>query len=294
MKKQLVFVHGRSQEFKDAAALKSEWVDTLRKTLDLGGRRLPIDDMDVRFPYYGQALYDLVGGADVSTAAKVILKGAWTDNGERDFIAAVAEETRQALGIDDAEVLKTLDGDVIEQGVQDWKWVEAVLRTIDSRVGGASEASVSLATKDVYEYLRKPGIRDAIEMGVLEAIEPGVPTVVVGHSLGSVVAYNLLRREGASRGWIVPLFITIGSPLAVKMIKKAIRPIGFPACVDQWFNARDPRDVVALYPLDTANFGLAGAIENKNDVDNWTPNRHSIAGYLSDPVVAGRIHDALV
>jgi hypothetical protein len=55
--------------------------------------------------------------------------------------------------------------------------------------------------------------------------------------------------------------------------------------------------VVALYPLDPKNFPIdpaVPAIENKRDVDNDTDNRHGISGYLGDPVVARRIHDALI
>ena len=292
MKRQLVFVHGRSQEFKDGAALKGEWVGTLVKTLKDLELELPIPEPDVRFPYYGQALYDLVDGTE-GKVAEVIVQGEWTDTGERDFLAKVIEEYRDALKITDDEVRAEAGGAVIEQGLQDWAVVRALLRVIDSKVGGASGASIAVVTKDVYQYLRNPGIRDTIEAGVIKAFEPGVPTVVVGHSLGSVVAYNVLKREGKARGWKVPLFITIGSPLGVTMIRKSLRPIAHPECAEKWFNARDPRDVVALYPLDAGHFGVTPAVENKNDVVNWTPNRHSIAGYLNDPVVARRIHDAL-
>ncbi len=56
----------------------------------------------------------------------------------------------------------------------------------------------------------------------------------------------------------------------------------------------DERDIVALYPLDGRNFSIQPPIENKTDADNFTDNRHSIPGYLSDPEVARRLHDALV
>jgi hypothetical protein len=118
--------------------------------------------------------------------------------------------------------------------------------------------------------------------------------VVVGHSLGSVVSYALLRREGQAQGWDVPLYVTVGAPLGVTAIKRRLRPLSHPSCVGQWFNARDSRDVVALYPLDETNFPIDPRIENKNDVANHTSNRHSIAGYLDDKDVARRIHDALV
>ena len=55
----------------------------------------------------------------------------------------------------------------------------------------------------------------------------------------------------------------------------------------------EERDIVSLYALDETHFPVDPAIENKTDVDNFTENRHGIAGYLSDKVVAKRIYDAL-
>ena len=124
-------------------------------------------------------------------------------------------------------------------------------------------------------------------------MEPGVPTVVVSHSLGTVVAYNLLKREGKQNGWVTPLFVTLGSPLAVKAIRKAVAPNRHPEGVGTWFNALDERDVVALYPLNDAFFPTDPAVENKTDVDNPTENRHGIEGYLADPVVAAKIYEGV-
>lgn len=135
-------------------------------------------------------------------------------------------------------------------------------------------------------------MRDRIESGVLAAMEPGVPSVVVSHSLGTVVAYNLLRREGANRGWEVPLFVTLGSPLGIVEIKRRLAPIGHPACAARWKNVMDERDVVALYPLSDRHFPVDPDIETKT-VRNHTRNRHAIAGYLEDPAVAAWIHAAL-
>jgi surfactin synthase thioesterase subunit len=52
-------------------------------------------------------------------------------------------------------------------------------------------------------------------------MQPDMPTVVVGHSLGAVVSYCLLRRDGDANRWAVPLYVTLGAPLAVTAIKKA-------------------------------------------------------------------------
>ena len=152
---------------------------------------------------------------------------------------------------------------------------------------------MALFTNDVYQYLHNPGIGRVLDDGVRSAFARGVETVVVSHSLGTVVAYNVLKKAGAERGLKVPLFVTLGSPLGVKVVKRAVRPIGYPGCASHWFNAMDERDVVALFALDDKHFDIDPDIENKTDVDNPTSNRHGISGYLGDPEVARRIHEAL-
>ena len=128
---------------------------------------------------------------------------------------------------------------------------------------------------------------------------PGVETVIVAHSSGNGGRLQPLRREGLQRDWKVPLFVTVGSPLAVTAIRaklKGFAPTRIPECAGAWLNAMDPRDVVALYPLDPQNFPIdpaAPEIENKTDVSNKTENRHGISGYLDNEVVAARIHGAL-
>jgi hypothetical protein len=292
--KQLVFVHGRAQENKDAAALKAEWVDAWRSGLGKSGLSMPISDTDIRFPYYGQTLYDLAQGKTAGEAAAVIVKGDDADREQQAFVREGILEVQRKQGITDADLAQAAGVDVVQKGPLNWEWLQGVLKVIDQRVPLASGASIALATNDVYQYLDNIGIRDEIESGVRQALMPDVPTVVVAHSLGTVVAYNLLRREGAAQRWKVPLFVTIGSPLAVTAMRKKLAPNRHPACVGRWLNVLDERDVVALYPLDADHFPLDPQITNKRDVDNPTANRHGISGYLSDQEVAKALFDAVV
>jgi hypothetical protein len=126
---------------------------------------------------------------------------------------------------------------------------------------------------------------------VPEGAAAGSPTVVVAPSLGPSWP-TIFCEEGQAQGWNVPLLVTVGSPLAIMVIKRALAPMKHPGCIGHWFNAMDECDVVALYPLDSRHFPIHPDIENKTDVENHTENRHGIAGYLDDVVVARRIYDA--
>ncbi|GLY43043.1 hypothetical protein Amsp01_090660 [Amycolatopsis sp. NBRC 101858] len=291
---QLVFVHGRAQQDKDADDLKQEWIAALRRGLAKTGLRLPLPDDHIRFPFYGDTLRDLA--TDRADVADVVVRGNGVGAEEATFVRMVLQEVRKQAGISDHQILTeadVADRVAVERGPQNWPWVLAVLRALDKYVPGTSAPSIATFTHDVYRYLRNIGIRDRIESGVRAAFTPAEPMVVVGHSLGSIVSYNLLRRDGAREGWTVPSFVTVGSPLAVTAIKRQLSPVQHPECVGRWFNAFDPRDVVALHPLDAAYFPTTPVVENKTDVDNPTENRHGISGYLEDADVARRIHAGL-
>jgi hypothetical protein len=300
MTRQLVLVHGRAQEKKDAKALKAQWLDSLDKGLKKSGLTLPIAEGDVRFPYYGDTLYQISSGTPIEGAAEIVVRGPAADRAREEFLRAVLLDVKEQTGISDQQLDAELSAQVVERGPLNWEWMQGILRAIDRKVPGGSSRSIALATYDVYAYLTNPAIRKKIDDGVLKAVTPGRETVMVAHSLGTVVSYNLLRQQGPQLGWTIPTFITVGSPLGVTKIRetmKSFSTIRCPECVGSWFNAMDERDVVALYPLEPKHFPLnpdKPAITNKRDVKNHTANRHGIEGYLEDAEVARRIHDALV
>ena len=301
MTRQLVLVHGRSQHGKDARALKAEWLDALEEGLAKSGLKLPIEESDVRFPFFGQTIYDLVGGAPPDVAARVVVRGDDDPGGdEQRFLREVVEEIRREQGITDDQLAEIGGQEVIDKGPLNWEWLQTIMTAIDRHVPFGSGTAIALSTNDVHHYLTNTVIRETIEEGVRAALSPGRSTVVVGHSLGSVVAYRMLRGEGRLRGWDVPLLVTVGSPLGVTAIRKALSreaTLRVPECVGRWHNAMDERDVVSLYPLTPAHFPISPAhpaIDNRTDVRNRTTNRHGIAGYLDDQRVARLVHDALL
>jgi hypothetical protein len=306
--RELVFVHGRSQEHKDSVALKKEWLDTLNEGLKKSGLKLPIPEERVRFPYYGDTLFQLVSGVPDGQVAQVVVRGpaGEVDPDMQRFVAEVLEEVADRHGVTDDQKLEAAQAAaiargepaVLQRGVLNWGWVQGLLSAIDQHVPGGSGTSIALFTRDVYLYITNQRVRKRINDGVRQAMTADAECVVVGHSLGTVVSYWMLCEEGEARGWKVPLYVTVGSPLAVTKIKQTLRQVlgatKHPACASKWFNAMDPDDVVALYPLDDRHFPVDPAIENKTDVDNQTDNQHGIKGYLNDREVAKRIYDALV
>jgi hypothetical protein len=301
--RQLVFIHGRAQQHKDPDGLKLEWIQAWESGLAKSGLEIPIPASSIRFPYFGETLDQLVHGVDEAEAAQVIVRGGalgdqQISDEQRRFMLEYAMELKKKLkakhGINDDTIRSLVSPDIQERGILNWPWVQGILSALDRDVPMASDISVALFTNDVFQYLTNTAYSSIIDKGVQQAMPSDSESVVVSHSLGTVVAYRILHDQGSGAGWRVPLFVTLGSPLGVEVIRKHLAPIGFPACAKHWFNAMDDRDVVALWPLDKNSFNVNPAIENKTDVDNPSENRHNISGYLGDKEVARRIHDALV
>lgn len=299
MAKKLILIHGRSQAGKDASALKQEWLDALDVGLGAIGETLPIGVDDVRFPYYGDTLEALTDDPEADDVPEIIVRGDGrsADSTTQRMALALIQETLQQQGIDDDAIRTAADDDVIERGPLSWQWIHKGLRLLDD-LPGVSGATMALATNDVASYITMPGVRKRINDGVGEAFDALAAddeVVVVSHSLGTVVAYDMVALNKAHQDRPLPAFITIGSPLGMTAIRNAFNPRPWPPGAQRWLNAFDRRDVIALYPLDDDRFRVSPAnpIENHDGVDNTTFNHHSISGYLSDPTIAGAIVAAL-
>jgi subtilisin family serine protease len=142
---------------------------------------------------------------------------------------------------------------------------------------------------DVRDFLFDADKRGRMEDTLRRRIAAGGgPFIVVAHSQGSMIAYDVLRalkREDAD----VRLFLTIGSPLGMDEVQDVLKDIGgrlaVPECVDRWVNVAERLDPVALDPELKGEFAPNGRGVQVEDVDvrnpDWQTNPHSSTGYLS-------------
>lgn len=284
----LVMIHGRAQQEKDPRVLQAEWEYALDRGFKAAGLARP-KGLESVMPYYGDTLVDLIRELDTPLVDDAVTKGdAWEAKGMA-FQGELLQELAEDYGITKEEILAHYDGDPREKGPLNWKWVRALLQALDRTDLGS--AALDAFTRDVYVYLSYPAIRKKIDAIVSEVL-PTEPCVVLGHSLGSVVGYNVLSDAPAATR--VVSYVTVGSPLGVKAVRRLLRsPLAMPGTTSSWFNAYDPRDIVSLNALDHATFPITPDIKNKHDVDNDTDNRHGISGYLKDKDVARWLHRAV-
>ncbi len=280
----LVLIHGREQGERDEPEIRVQWLDALSVGCANAGLEPLSSSVEVRVPFYGRLLDELTATPELPTGDVVSRgRGGTPDKFEAELLTQIA--ARAGVSADDVELPQAA-----ERGVENWQWVRAVARDLSERSPWLSETLMRQLTRDVNAYMKRPAVRRQVNELVVAELGEG-PAVVVGHSLGSIVAYWTLTD--LPRTLDVPLFVTLGSPLGIPVIKKGLpRPLGMPRPAAAWFNAADPRDPVALFPeLDHDNF--PAPIENYPKVQNPHDNPHGIVGYLSDRVVARRIVEAL-
>ena len=155
--------------------------------------------------------------------------------------------------------------------------------------------------KDVRDFLYVPAERARMEASVAERLGPeGGPYIVIGHSQGSMVAFEVLRKLKKA-DCDVKLFVTIGSPLGLQEVQDELKKGGklaVPECVDRWLNVAERLDPVALDADLRDDFAKNAAGVVVEDVGglkinpDWKSNPHSGTGYLRIREVHEAVHEA--
>ena len=282
---EIVLVHGIDQQQKSADRLESEWLPSLAGGVRVAGFSAIADhiwrnagrpgSIESRMAFYGDRF--LVSGQQGDDP------GDFTSQ-EAEFAEALAEEwlkhaaaraTRErvrATGV--RELAYISQGMGAEQGVGN---------VVRSAVGSLAKISwfapfgmafgerfVKRALAQVTRYFTNETIRSAALEAVLKLVDART-RVLIGHSLGSVVAYeatHLLKQP-------LPVLITLGSPLGLQTIvyqRLRPQPPGFPPPVQRWVNVADRDDFIAAEPDLKELFGAAmpvGAVfDGAYTVDN--------------------------
>jgi subtilisin family serine protease len=151
---------------------------------------------------------------------------------------------------------------------------------------------------DVYEYFFVAERREVMLQSLRERLLPGGgPFVVIGHSQGSMIAYQVLFELAQTHPQIeIDLFLTIGSPLGLtevqdqlKRLTKQPRGLRVPANVKRWVNVADLLDPVCADKTLDDDIQSNGAVGIVDITDQWNTDSprdpHSGSGYLRMSVV---------
>jgi pimeloyl-ACP methyl ester carboxylesterase len=105
---------------------------------------------------------------------------------------------------------------------------------------------VATSLRQVTRYLTEDDIREAVQQRVAAHLDTDT-CVLIGHSLGSVVAYEAAHRLTQP----LRLLITLGSPLGLRTVvydRVIPQPPGYPSQVRRWVNIADRNDLIAAHP----------------------------------------------
>ncbi|KZB80720.1 hypothetical protein [Amycolatopsis regifaucium] len=286
----IVLVHGIAQEQKSADTLEAEWLPSLAGGVRLAGDPALADELwrdarpgAARMAFYGDLFRrdGQQGGADELTAEEWGLAGALAAEWLRNAASSAAREADRARA--QAELARLTADRGEEQGVR--AAARPVLNALVrlrpfARLGVAfAERVVVKALKQVTLYLTDETIRNRVQDRVAEHIGPETE-VIIGHSLGSVVAYEAAHLHGRP----LPLLLTLGSPLGLRTVvyeRTRPQPPSVPPGVARWVNLADRDDLVAARPDLTPLFpGADGVLDSGYIVDNGA-KPHEAAFYLA-------------
>lgn len=175
------------------------------------------------------------------------------------------------------------------------------------------EAIIKKAAMEVYyylfgrEYTRADGkkfatrkaLRDLLLADLNAARAQAQRLVLVSHSMGTIVAYDVLRNCAECPA--VDTLITLGSPLGIQEVQDEVRSrtvnqIDFPAeKLGRWVNVYDPLDpVCGLDPVLGKDYRAVGgkAVEDIKE-SNWGSWRHTITHYLAGEKLRSKLRESL-
>jgi hypothetical protein len=146
---------------------------------------------------------------------------------------------------------------------------------------------------DVIDYLYGP-FKAAMQAPVIAAIKATPrPKVVVAHSLGTIITYDVLA-DPSMTGLNNVTLITIGCPLGIGNVQNRLRngagrPNPIPNGMVGWSNFADRWDPVALDQTMRDEFEPPKNMPRDEGVNNAAPDNHELFGYLSVALVRDAI-----
>jgi hypothetical protein len=151
-------------------------------------------------------------------------------------------------------------------------------------------------------------IRKLLKQTLRPLIEKNEPILLIGHSLGSVIAYDTLWELSYQEGLHGKVdFLTIGSPLGMHYVRRRLMGMkengkkSYPKLIRHWINLSSEGDVIALERNFHDSFkemikqGLVKSIEDhSHGIYNYFRsdeglNCHRSYGYLVNPAVGSII-----
>lgn len=307
---EIILVHGIDQQQKSADSLEKDWLPALAGGVRTAGfpgiadriwrARADSSAIETRMAFYGNLFLRPGQQGDdpgefsreeeafaEKLAVEWLERAATRASSQREKETAASELAylRHEIGKEEAGV-----GNIVRKAIKSVARVRWF-----APVGMAfAERFVNRALAQVTWYLTDENIRTSALRSVLDLVGPET-RVVIGHSLGSVIAYEAVHQIGHS----ISLLVTIGSPLGLESIiypKLRPQPPTYPQRLQRWVNVADRDDLVAAEPDLTNMFSTRipkeAVFEGEHTVDNGA-KPHQADFYLTKAEVGKPVGETL-
>ncbi|MGH3164574.1 MAG: hypothetical protein ACRDN0_01610 [Trebonia sp.] len=286
----IVGVHGIAQQFKGGYQLETAWYDAIRDGLVAAGQQPRADALasaDVRVAFFGN-LFRPRGA--MAAQDPPYLPTDVEPGPEREILTQLYQA---ALAQDPS--LRPPEGAMGKGTVAVQVMLERLLRSKTFAKVGRRAFIGNL--KQVTKFLTDPTVKELVLQRVHEQADQQT-RVLIGHSLGSIVAYEYLCRYQPPS---VELLVTLGSPLGIpNLVFEKLTPApvdgqgAWPGLTARWVNVADANDVVAMRKKLAGLFaGLprGGAVDDRS-VDNGE-EPHAVDRYLNARQTGSALGDIL-
>ena len=290
-------------------------ISARRSLTDNGGLDLGADGVTSSMVYWADVMYaaplaeaDQESAGDEAVAEskspEVDLGVADMDAGEVAWTAGLAAKLSvplalEAVGTAVVEAAPSPIRETLERIPLPWPLKERLMKKL---------------LRDVHHYLfnvdysPRPGatfkVQDEIRARMIRALKEGAkqrgPHIVVSHSMGTVIAYDCLKRVADAPA--VDALMTIGSPLGLDEVQDKLRPEwsrdnGFPfeKVGGRWVNIYDRLDPVAGFDPKFANDYRRGSNSLVEDINeqNHGSWRHDLTKYFHGTQLRTKLRELL-
>ena len=295
----VIFIHGMNQQQQTAASLQQNWLDILEQGLIQAHQQaiFPYLKKHVHMPFYGDLLtrYHLENTLNAST----LMPQVWShlpffhpthplkqtkiiNNNENIKKSIFYSKIFDALKF--SPTLKTFSAQSKDLVLHDFSVVLNYFPKLHANL-------LHKFLVETYLYLSNPHFIHAVHTRIHEQLHNHKTSVIVAHSLGSVIAYHFLLLHPELK---IHRFISLGSPLAFRVIQTYLpQPLQHPVAISgDWINFYSHDDFLSSFPLIKPTFDFQPAIINHQiRTDIYHP--HDIQNYLQHPKVIQALLDTI-
>lgn len=283
----IIFIHGINQQNLDAMSFEKHWLDVFNIGLNKNNLNLDAEDFRFSFPFYGDILtsYNFKNTLNLET---IKINDEFFNKlppfFERYRKVPSSSNVIPLLPHYEYDLHSSLKNKFLSlsQLAKDRALREMVI--LLNNFPDLHESLVEKFVSEAYLYWYQPSFKEAIHDRITACFDPNEKHIVIAHSLGTVIAYNVLQELAPH--YHVERFITLASPLPFNVVQRHIpSPMSRPQVLQgDWYNFYSRDDYLTTFPMVEPLFDFEPKIQNKL-ITTFVDRPHEIIGYLQHPSV---------